>query len=1101
MKFLLTLFSLILAFNILLAQEDSFSPKTPVVPETYAFAKYDNIPVNYSTGVPNISIPIYSSQAKGSPFSVSLRYHAGGIKVQERASRVGLGWSLDFARSITREVRGLVDETNNGWFNGNFNAEAYIQLSEDDKRATLFDIINGLVDSQPDIFNYSTNNGSGKFYYSEYDVVTFMPHSKIKVEKVESEQNAFGFIITDVDGTKYYYGISADKTREAIDNSVSRSYCYATGSSGSGFPNTSTPILNNWHLMTIIDANGINKTSFFYEPILGFDNCNVGSETKIIGPAGQKGTICFSTSTTTTYRIKTIESSIEKVNFHYEFDRVDIAGDQALSKIEIKDKGDNLLKSYLLNYDYFQSTNLQDEIWQCDQYLTVEERLKRLKLTSIREVSPSGLEKPDYQFKYNTKINLPDILSFSKDHWGYYNGTDNTTSVPEFQLTQTLVYAGADRTPSEDYTKANILEEVTYPTGGKINFKYELNRVLSSSQSTLENIEHIVALSGNSIDQLQTKVLEIDHEQNIPIYFTGVPCLYDEDGNPRIDCFIRAKIVGVDNDTDVDITHLNSIYLTEGNYKIEVEISGDPANENYRNFSLATTIKKRVDATGGEGFYLHGGLRTKAIEYKDASLGINRTEYFEYLNGYATGSLIYEYPYRAIGDAWAWGKARTSSSNVSISNNGTAITYQYVSSRNALDSANGYTLYEYDVEHITNSNRIANAEDAAANYFEFPFPPLPSNIWQGKLLSKSVFEKLNSDYKLKSEEFNFYEEEKFNQFNNKAVVARSNGDMDKDRNYPGHSDYEVYTLNSAKLFLKSKKIFNYDIGGESTELTEEYTYDLNGNLALDSKTVSYNNETYLKEYQYAEDNFGVSANNEMIDRNMIQQPLKIINYRNGVKTNSIEKSYSIKNNIIYPQKKRITNFNESSEAFSEEIYDIDQNGNINYVIGTDGIEKSVIYGYNNQLIIAEVTGAKPEEIFYTSFEDDPSAVIGESKSGHKYLPANSFNLPSLTNSENPLLLSYWAYVNNNWQYVERDYTGTGDFINESNASRLDEVRIYPKKAQMRTFIHKPLVSINQVLDVNQKSTSYEFDPLNRLKSIYDDDKNILKLLDYNYKLK
>lgn len=1102
-NYLLFLISYLLIINSLSAQEDSFSPKTPVTPEAFAFSKYDNVPVNYSTGVPNITIPIHSSKAKNTPFSINLRYHAGGIKVQEKATRVGLGWSLSFGSSISREVRGLPDDSPNGWLNGIFDPEAFIQLSEADKITPILDIINGLADSQPDIFNYSTKSEGGKFYYDTYGTVNFMPHSKVKVKKIEKDQNVFGFKITDVDGTTYYYGLSADKTREAIDNSSVRSFCYTTGSSGSGIPNTNVPIANNWHLMTIVDANGINKTSFYYERIMNFNSCDVGSETKIISNMPDKGIICYNISNTTTYRIKTIESTVERVNFHYDFDRVDIDGDQALSKIEITDIDGTGLKNYLLDYDYFQSNNLQDEIWECDQDLTEEERLKRLKLISVREVASNGLQKPAYEFTYNTQTNLPDLLSFSKDFWGYYNGVENTTSVPEFQLTETIVYDGADRKPSEYFAKANILEEIRYPTGGIVKFKYGLNRVLSSSQNTLDYSEYIVSLHGNSIDQVHFKEFELKNEQLIPIYLTGVPCLYDEEGNPRIDCYITAKIVGVDNDTDVEITHLNSIYLQQGTYKMEVSLLRNPDDENYRNFSLITTIKEMAQVTSGNGYFLHGGLRVKSITYKDASLGIDRTEYFEYLNGYATGSIIYEYPYRARGDAWNWGKARTSSSNVSLSNNGTAISYQFVSTRNAIDSANGYTLFEYDVEHILNNNRFRTAEDAAANYFTFPFPPLPSNLWQGTLLSQSVFKKINSDYRLERKVLNFYEEKNFIQFKTKAIVARSNGDMNSAGNYPGHFDYQDYTLPSSKLFLTSKKIFNYDISGESTELTEEYSYNFisGGNLAIDTKTISFNNEIYKTEYFYPDDMWGSAANDKMLERNMIQQPLKVINYRNEVKTNSIENIYSIKNGIIFPNKRVVTNFNELSSATSEEIFDINQYGNINYVHGTDGIEKSFIYGYNNELIIAEVTGAKPTEIFYTSFEESENAIEGGSKSGNKYLPQNSFNLPDLDDANHQLMLSYWSLENGEWLYHERVYSGPNDSIEQTNASGLDEIRIHPVSSMVKTFLHKPLVSVNQVLDENNQTMKYKFDQFNRLKNISDNDENILKSLEYNYKLK
>lgn len=67
----------------------------PASPDAAAIDKFGNIPVSYETGVPDISIPIYSIKCGNLSWPVSLSYHAGGIKVDEIASSAGLGWSLN----------------------------------------------------------------------------------------------------------------------------------------------------------------------------------------------------------------------------------------------------------------------------------------------------------------------------------------------------------------------------------------------------------------------------------------------------------------------------------------------------------------------------------------------------------------------------------------------------------------------------------------------------------------------------------------------------------------------------------------------------------------------------------------------------------------------------------------------------------------------------------------------------------------------------------------------------------------------------------------------------------------------------------------------
>src|SRR6185312_614202 len=61
-----------------------------------AASRLASTPVNYYTGIPNISIPLYNySHHNGIGLNVSLDYiGAGGVKVNEIPSTSGLGWYL-----------------------------------------------------------------------------------------------------------------------------------------------------------------------------------------------------------------------------------------------------------------------------------------------------------------------------------------------------------------------------------------------------------------------------------------------------------------------------------------------------------------------------------------------------------------------------------------------------------------------------------------------------------------------------------------------------------------------------------------------------------------------------------------------------------------------------------------------------------------------------------------------------------------------------------------------------------------------------------------------------------------------------------------------
>ena len=78
-------------------------------PEAYSLMEYSEIPVSLYTGVPDISIPIYTIRVGNYSLPISLRYHASGIKVGQEASRIGLGWSIHAGGAISRSVRGWDD--------------------------------------------------------------------------------------------------------------------------------------------------------------------------------------------------------------------------------------------------------------------------------------------------------------------------------------------------------------------------------------------------------------------------------------------------------------------------------------------------------------------------------------------------------------------------------------------------------------------------------------------------------------------------------------------------------------------------------------------------------------------------------------------------------------------------------------------------------------------------------------------------------------------------------------------------------------------------------------------------------------------------------
>lgn len=83
----------------------------PIPPSLNAQSFLQNIhhPVSYHTGTVNVEIPIYTMELKDISIPISLGYNTSGIKVEQEASTVGLGWVLNAGGAITKTIMGEND--------------------------------------------------------------------------------------------------------------------------------------------------------------------------------------------------------------------------------------------------------------------------------------------------------------------------------------------------------------------------------------------------------------------------------------------------------------------------------------------------------------------------------------------------------------------------------------------------------------------------------------------------------------------------------------------------------------------------------------------------------------------------------------------------------------------------------------------------------------------------------------------------------------------------------------------------------------------------------------------------------------------------------
>ena len=85
-------------------------------PDNSALIKNVENNMNYYDGTLQIQIPLYTLKEFDLEVPISLMYKTGGIKIEDVATSVGLGWNLSAGGKITRIIKRNPDEASDGYF-------------------------------------------------------------------------------------------------------------------------------------------------------------------------------------------------------------------------------------------------------------------------------------------------------------------------------------------------------------------------------------------------------------------------------------------------------------------------------------------------------------------------------------------------------------------------------------------------------------------------------------------------------------------------------------------------------------------------------------------------------------------------------------------------------------------------------------------------------------------------------------------------------------------------------------------------------------------------------------------------------------------------
>ena len=476
----------LLAFTFIVAttvmgqsQSDNvdFKPKMPdFIPQTpnaFELGKYGDIPVNESSGVANLSVPLHNFSTPNLSVPISLGYTTTGIKVNQVATWVGLGWNLTAGGSISRKIRGMADEDAQ---NRVFISNSALQALKISNPTAYYDHIAKMAqkeyaDYSPDIYTFSFNGSSGSFYLNQNNSpVLIKKESEIKIERISSNF-LDGFILTTPDGNKYTFSVK--------EETKNRMAC----SGGSGNPNPTTFETTSWLLSKITHPFGdeinfeyLKSTNYYYTASLSEtynENNPVNApQGASLPPTGV--TRCGNNSYVYGKILTKISSNRNtgEIEFISSKSRSDI-DDYKLDEIIIKDNFNNTIKEYSLGYSQIQSTINYNG---ASSFVGVggNDEKYRLFLMNVQEKDKNGVATngKKYSFEYDSPHLMPRRLSLSQDLLGYFNGKNNYSLLPNTHGSWFNITRG-DRSFVFNSAKKGILNKITYPTKGFTIVEYE----------------------------------------------------------------------------------------------------------------------------------------------------------------------------------------------------------------------------------------------------------------------------------------------------------------------------------------------------------------------------------------------------------------------------------------------------------------------------------------------------------------------------------------------------------------------------------------------------------------------------------------------------
>lgn len=1082
----------------------------PASPEASAIAKYINYPVNYSSGLPDISIPLFEVKAGGISFPVYLSYHASGLKVNELGGMVGIGWTLNAEPSISRKINGKEDEVgylmNTNIRNVKNDPDHYFKISEGFAYS----------DEDPDDYYYRLPSKSGLFNFRKdcdtctgYSIKT-IPYQPVKITRLTSTS----YTITDEQGVLVRYGrslsnvdaleytddmITGMKATEIISASLKDTVFFDYQ-----LPFNVTQSVNADVIYVEDPGSALNtEPAFTCAPFLGAtpeSNNTIESNNESIDV--QKPLPLVKETIGQIFSKKYITNIVDADT--WDFATVGCASTSANGKTGYS-IGQKALKTirfaegkleFLMTGSKFTGIKLYNTNNEVIKEITFHSHdvntfpNSKLRLDSVCFKNNAGNTVETYSFGYHS-VPMPSNLSKQMDHWGYYNGNMNPVSLLESAVPQQTVYAerklvgspyltleipigAAVKDPDLSSAQAGTLTSIRFPTGGETQFVYELNKYYEEGE---------VAPLRDAGGLRVKEILEYTSANNLAmrrIFKYG----RDECGGGHI----------------YHVPTLDDYYMTQNNLYVQPLLLIFNSVEGYK-YARSTqnhyTRQQSFFSSSLTDLFFSAG---PPVMYDEVA------EYIVNDQDVNIGKTVYNFN---VISRWERSPSRVPGTNITIKakdgwRHGEMTGKRYYKNENGVFSLvkrNEYKYQQINVDPLeinaatffNNNNIIVDRTGAVSEL-----------TWKNLVNIGRYNYRIALGYKCLQEE-------------NEYIYSSPSDSI---------STLKKYYYGNAKN-IQPTRVETTDSKGRTkaayTSYPQEYEYDnsfigamIDKNiLSAPVEQVVWQESGGVKEILSASLNKYDLVNPSQlksIDILRLQSPLngtgfKLSNYATG----------------IYPPSGVNTVLNPYTgyEAYAAFKY---SNGNLVEAAKTGDVPVSYIWDYRELHPVAEVKNALNGTVAYTSFETGPATgnwtLQSNLRSVESITGGLSYNLSNgniTSPALNPALkyiVSFWSKsgsvtvpgttessvgaVRNGWTLHKKIVTGTTG-ITITGSGYIDELRLYPEKAEMSTYTYKALTGLTSKCDANNGIVYYEYDAFNRLKLIRDQDGKILKQYDYQYK--